>query len=127
MSITKLNQIRDINGYITQENNGLPFSLENQYFTLTVSTVKSVTVPSGNTKSYTAYFEYSDGADVWVLPASSPTLTAPSGTVTATLAQLNPKVRTVLPGQSIQILYANTDSGVTTVSVGISYYANGDI
>ncbi len=121
---SKLLQLRDLGGYIVNAENGLDFSDNNLFFTLTVSTAKVVTIPSSATNYYTAYFEYSNGADVWVLPAATPTLAAPSGTVTLTKAQLRPKVRKVLPGQTLQFLYANTETAAQVVSVSIMLYAN---
>ena|ERR1700722_4206284 len=120
-------QVRDNAGFIINDFNARPFnnsSTLNQYFTLTQSDVTTVTVPNSPATKYTAYFTYTIGADVWVLPAGSPTLTAPDGTVTATLAELLPAVRTVLPGQTLQFLYENTVFAESTVSVSITYFAN---
>jgi hypothetical protein len=121
---TSLTLNRDLNGYPLTTLSGLPFSIINQYFTLTAMDVTTVTVPESNAHSYTAFFTYTPGADVWVLPASTPTLTAPNGTVTSTLAQLCPGARTVVPGQTLQLLYNNTVYAESVVSVGIAYYAN---
>lgn len=119
---TVLQQIRDASSLMTHPLHGLPFSEDNGYVVLTASTVKSITVPSsldGNT--FLAFFTYSLGADVWVLPSASPVLTVPDGVYTATKAQLNPAARLVVPGQTIQLIYANTAFAGTPVSVGITY------
>lgn len=123
IGVTSLNQIRDMNGYVTNLLNGVPFSVMNQYFTLTQGTVKSVTVPNSGAFSYVAVFTYTLGADVWVQPLASPSLTAPDGTVTTTTAQLNPGIRIVTPGEVLQILYENVTSSGAVVSVGIAYYS----
>ncbi len=112
---------RDIQGYpTTGSKTGLKFSLDGQYFDLTASTVLPVTVPSLPYTKAIAVFEYAktDGAPfVYVQPSASPTLTAPTGTVTATTAELNPSVREVVSGQVLQFLTEQTN-----VSVTIKYY-----
>lgn len=117
---TKLNLIRDINGYATQ---GVPFSDKNIYFSLTQNSVTNVTIPATwSDASYAMYMLVTTGKNVYVLPAASPTLTAPTGTPTATLAQLiNPNfpIRTVVPGQALQFLTADTG-----VDVSLCFYAN---
>jgi hypothetical protein len=66
-------------------------SIDGQYFTLTASTVTSVTVPIlPNVRRLVVYMSFSKAGNVWVQYTSSPTLTLPSGTVTATTAELNP-------------------------------------
>jgi hypothetical protein len=117
-------QIRDNNGYVVNTNHSLGQSLVNQDATLTISTVKTFTVPSGPAKSYTAIIKYTLGADVLCIPAAAPTLTAPSGTVRTTTAMLRPEILNVLPGQTLQFIYANTVFTGTTVTVSIAYYAN---
>lgn len=122
---TKYIQPRDINGYVGNYFNALPWSINNQYVELTASSVKEVTVPATlRGDNFIAHITYSDNAaDVWVQPSNTPTLTLPTGTVAPTTAQLRPAVRPVVPGQVLQFLYsaASTEEGL--VSVGISYYA----
>lgn len=116
---TPLSLTRDVNGYpTTGQRTSMKFSDLNQYFTLTQNAVKTVTVPVNNSSRMMAVFTYSSGANVFVLPASTPTLTAPNGTVTATLATMNPGAREVVGGQVLQML---TDQ--TGVIISISYYA----
>jgi hypothetical protein len=116
-----LSIVRDINGYpTTGVFQCLSFTDTAQYFTLTANTIKVVTVPVGNYQRLMANIKVeieTGNPVVWVLPAASPTLTLPSGTVTLTLAEVNPGAKLVLPGQTLQFL---TDQ--TGVSVSITYY-----
>ncbi len=119
--LTSLSIVRDINGYPqTQANDARAFSSANQDFTLTASSITTVTVPSFPNANIgvLAYFYFTPNKEVYVLPAAAPTLTVASGTVRETLATINPLTRPVVQGQSIQFLTA--DTGVT---VSISYYA----
>lgn len=96
------------------------FSNLNQYLTLTASTVNTAVVPtdiSNPNAVILAYFKFTLGATVWVLPNSSPTLTLPTSTAALTMAEMNPSGRVVTLGQTLQFITA--DAGV---SVGISYY-----
>lgn len=112
---------RDIAGYpTTGEQTGTKFTDTAQYFTLTASTVENVTVPRTGATRMLAKFKVvslTQNAVVWVLPAASPTLTLPTGTVTATTATMNPSAREVVAGQSLQLLTSQAD-----VSVSIEYY-----
>jgi len=116
-----LSIIRDINGYpTTGEFQCLVFTNTAQYFTLTANSVTTVTVPAGNYSRLMANIKAAVAAEdplVWVLPAASPTLTLPSGTVAATLAELNPGCKVVVPGQVLQFLTSQTG-----VNVSITYY-----
>lgn len=118
---TPLMITRDIGGYpTTGEESCRRFSGIGQYFTLTASTVKSVTVPSNGGSRMMAHFSYgidTGNANVWVLPAASPTLTLPNGTVTSTLAELSPVNREVVAGQVLQLLTSQAN-----ISVSITYY-----
>ncbi len=115
-------QLRDNAAHVIHKDAGLSFTPINQYVTLTLNTVEVITVPIASVKSFFAYFTYTLGADVWVLPATTPVLTAPTGTIALTTAQLLPAIREVTPGQTLQLLYAQTVFAGSTVSVGISYY-----
>lgn len=117
---------RDIAGYpTTGEQTCTRFTDTAQYFTLTGSTVEDVTVPSvtsphGRPGRLIAKFKLvslTENAVVWVLPSDSPVLTLPTGTVTATTAEMNPSCREVTAGQSLQLLTSQAD-----VSVSITYY-----
>lgn len=123
MSKTQMIQTRDMNGNVVTSLGARAFSVNNFFFTLTADTVKTVTVPATlRGDLFIACFTYSDvTADVWVLPASTPTLALPSGTVTATLAELRPSQRLVVPGQVIQMRYGATNPTGGAVSVGISF------
>lgn len=119
--LTSLSIVRDINGYPqTQMDDARAFSSANQDFTLTANAITTVTVPSFPNANIgvLAYFYFTSNTEVYVLPAAAPTLTAASGTVRETLATINPLVRPVEQGQTLQFLTANT--GVT---VSIAYYA----
>ena len=119
---TPLNQNRDVNGYVVFDNTGMPFSVQNTFITLTLDNVSTVTVPSGPALSYTAFFKYSSSKNVWVLPASTPTLTLPTSTSASTLAQLNPQVRSNLtPGQTIQFLWSNDTLGSFLITQAGNY------
>ena len=113
---------RDINGYpTTGSETGHPASDTAQYFTLTANTIKTVIVPnSGDTRRMLAMFTFgieTGNPVVWVQTSATPTLTLPSGTVTLTTAELNPRALEVSIGQTLQILTA--EAGVT---VSIVYY-----
>lgn len=130
--IVKASVIRDIQSFSIAANTGLPFSDINFRFTLTDNTtVKTLTIPATSDpsqNSYTAVIKYGvQGPEfpvVWVLPAATPTLTLPDGTPTASLSQLNPEVRTVVPGQVIQFLSNNDFADVDEVNVSVELYAN---
>lgn len=124
-----LNISRDITGNPTTGTlTGLKPSDICYYFTLTQDTVKTMLVP-GNAFPITSqsissaprtlcYFTFGGTGDVWVLPSSAPTLTLPSGTVTATTAILNPTAKELVAGQTLQFLTHGTD-----VVVGLQFYA----
>jgi hypothetical protein len=119
---TPLSISRDINGFQTTGSESCrKFSDLAQFFTLTASTVKTVTVPLNNSSKMMAHFTFSSDttpANVWVLPAASPVLALPTGTVTLTTAELNPGQREVVGGQVLQLL-----TGQAGISVSITYYA----
>lgn len=128
---TKAIVIRDIQGYPIADNTGVPFSDHNIRFVISNNTVLSVTIPTVPTlesNSYTIKFKFvsvgSEFPSVWVLPASTPPLTVPNGTPTATLSQLNPDVRTVVPGQVLQFISDNDFGTITQVDVSLELYAN---
>lgn len=119
---TALKTQRDLNGNPTTGfNSGNIPSDTCQFFTLTANVVTTVTVPSPtfNSKLFARFtFGVATGnVMVWVLPASAPTLALPSGTVTATIAELNPLPMIVNPGQTLQFL--TSESGV---AVSIVYF-----
>ena len=125
---TPLKLIRDQNNQpIFSSEIGLQFSDINQYFLLTANVVTNVTVPANNSPSFgsnkmVAIIRYGNPAsgmcNVWVLPAASPVLALPTGTVTATTAILSPGAREVVPGQVLQFLTSQAN-----IVVSISYYA----
>lgn len=112
---------RDVAGYpTTGSQTSHKFSDTAQYFSLTASTVKNVTVPVGKGRRFMAKFSYASLTTppaVWVQPSASPALTLPTGTVTDTTAELNPSAREVVAGQELQFITAQAD-----VSVSITYY-----
>ena len=119
--LTSLSVIRDINGYAqTQSNDARAFSSANQDFTLTASSITTITVPffPNPNIGVLAYFYFTPDTETYVLPAAAPTLTVASGTVRETLATINPLARAVTQGQTLQFL--TSDMGVT---VSISYFA----
>ena len=125
-----LTTTRDINGYqTTGSQSGRRFSDLTQYFELsaTPATVTSVTVPPNPNPTFggsrmLACFEFYDPAGnvpgVWILPAATPTLGLPSGTVTVGTQELNPQNREVNPGQVLQFI-----SSAASVQISIAYYA----
>ena len=116
----RLSISRDDNGYpTTGEYTCLSFTL-GQYFTLTANTIKVVTVPNYPYLRLMADIKVeieTGNPVVWVLPAATPTLTLPNGTVTETHAEVNPECKVVYPNQVLQFL---TDQ--TGVTVSITYY-----
>src|ERR1700678_4391343 len=124
MNNIQFDTTRDINNVPGTTLSCYKFSDSNQDCTLTAGDITTVVVPANlPSKQYVAIFTYTNGADVFVLPSATPTLTLPTGTVRTTTAQFRPKMRLVSPGQTLQLLYSNASSNVTTVSVSISYYA----
>jgi hypothetical protein len=101
---------------------GRTFTDENGRIVLTVGTLETITLPTTYAQ-YVVYFDIQPFCNVWVLPAPSPTLTAPSGTYDTSLSQLNPKCRRIQGGTTIQLLA--TFSPTTTAEVGIEYYVDG--
>ena len=124
--VTSFNQIRDINGYVSDAFAGNVVSTINECFTLTATTVTTGTAPTTSADSYTVVITVSPGADVFFLPASAPTLVAPSGTVTAVKYQMiNDRLMTQMKsGQAFQFLYNSTPTAGETVTVHLAYYAN---
>lgn len=107
------------------------FTPTNQQFLLAPNVITTVVVPSVITSNEIRYivadFTYrfnsaatAQGAepDVWVLPDTAPAVTAPTvaGVVVDTQSELNPTIRPVNIGQTLQFL--TTQAGVV---VGISY------
>lgn len=112
--------------FITRSNNGYPtsgsltcyrFSDTNQQFELAANTVTTITAPTGTTTQLAALFSYTPDASVWVLPAATPTLVLPTTTVTFIGSVLNPIMREVYAGQSIQLLTSQAN-----VFVSVSFY-----
>lgn len=111
------------------------FSPTNHQFLLAADVITSVTVPSLLTSNpvftsgyIAAEFTYrfndlatAQGAepDVWVLPDAAPAVTQPTvaGVVTLTQSELNPRIRPLQMGQTLQFL--TSQAGVV---VGISYF-----
>lgn len=115
----QLQILREAAGYPqTQINCSRGFADLTQYFTLAASVVTNVVVPSTPEQNLIAYFKYSDGSNVWILPSVSPVLTLPTGIPTESTATLNPEGRKVVTGQTLQFLTDDTDA-----VVGIEYYA----
>ena len=117
---------KDINGLVTTgEESCRAFTDVAHRFILSANTVEVVTVPQNPTPTFggrkmMAHFEFAIATGnpvVWVLPAASPTLTLPDGTVTLTISELNPGPREVIAGQTLQLLTSQAD-----VNVSITYY-----
>ena len=128
---TLYSQSRDVQGMVIEYGNALQFTPVNQFFTLTAGgSPTTFTVPNaGNALAYIMEINLGTlgtNGVVYVLPAATPTLALPTGTVTATTAQLvfDGIRRVVLPGQTLQIIYGSADGTPDTISVGVSYYAN---
>jgi hypothetical protein len=127
---TVYSQSRDASDLVIRGGNALQFTNNNQQFSLTDGTAPtSVTVPTvGNANSYIA--EINVGAlgangTVLVLPAATPTVAVPTGTVTTQPAIVLPIggiKRVVTPGQVMQFVY--TSGNTDTVMVSVSYYSN---
>lgn len=84
---------------------------------LTANVVLVVTVPTGDFKKLIAWFTYTSGGNVWVLPAASPVLAQPTGVELLGSQVLNPEAKTVYPNQTLQFL-----TSTAGVQVGIEYY-----
>lgn len=112
--MAKLIITRDVNGYPAY---GLPFTEDNVQMKLTQNSVESVTVPPINGKPLAAIFSFEAGSKVWVgLNPASP-IAAPSGASASTVAQLNPPMRNVTEGDTIELVTSDS-----TAEVGISFY-----
>jgi len=118
---TPLNQIRDINGYVHDPIYGVSFTAQNQDVELTADVVTSIVVPSGPATDLIADIKVTD--DTFILPDSTPVLTAPTGVVRDTKAQLilSQMSRRVKAGQTLQFL---TRSAATHKYVSIAYYSD---
>ena len=132
-------QIFDLNGRTTYTDAGRSFTPINIRIVLQSNTVFSLVVPypSGSPNAqgqslpsaYTAYFNYGGTAyGIWVLPAATPTITLPPvGSYDMSQAQLNPRVRRVLPGQTLQFIFVDySQPGSTDVytPIDLELYAN---
>lgn len=109
----KLTITRDTSGAIAY---GLPFTTDNYQMKLSASTVKEVTAPTKYAKM-SAVFSYESGSSVWVARNPASNISAPSGNPVATVAQMNPPMREVYSGDTIQFVTSNT-----TAEVGVSFY-----
>lgn len=105
---------RDINGYVAY---GLAFnSSNNSQFKLSANSAVTLTVPT-DYNIYEVVFQFEPGTKVWV-SNSSDTINPPSSsTPTSTTAQLNPTVREVAQGSTLQFITSDTSS-----EVGVSFY-----
>lgn len=132
-------QIFDLNGKLSIANAGRPFSVINMRVVLESNVAYSLTVPypsgcpnaQGQSipSAYTVFFRYGGTPyGIWVLPSDSPTLILPpAGGSDTSLAQLNPEVRRVVPGQTLQFLfrdYSQPGSTGVYVPIGLEFYAN---
>ena len=118
MATTQLQIVRDVAGYPqTLSDCARIFTNTGEKFTLTATTVTSITVPATAEGPLLAFFRFTPVATVWVQLGSTPTLILPTGTPAATTAALNPSGRRVMPGQTIQFLTNDAN-----VSVGVEYY-----
>jgi hypothetical protein len=126
IGVTSFNQIRDINGYVSDAFAGNPISDINQCFTLTATDAKTGTAPTANCSSFTVIITVSPGADVFFLPEAAPDLAAPDGTVTSVEYQLinNRLITQMVPNQAYQFLYNSTPTAGLAVTVHMAYYAN---
>lgn len=125
IGVTSFNQIRDINGYVSDAFAGNVVSTINQCFTLTATDDTSVTVPLSGATTYTTIITVSPGADVFFLPNGG-SLTGPDGTPAAVSYQLinNRFVTQLKPGQVVKFLYNSTPVDSLTVTVHMAFYAN---
>jgi hypothetical protein len=86
---------------------GYPFSDVGAQVILSPNTPQSYTVPQNVD---TVVFSFSKGSDVYVNPVATAGL--PGGAFAATLQDLNPVLRPVVPGQTLSFISA-TNAGVT--------------
>lgn len=112
--MTKLIITRDVNGYPAY---GLPFTTDNYQMKLSANTVESLTVPSINGSPLAAIFSFEPGAKVWVGRNPAAPIAAPSGAAASTVAQLNPPMRNVEAGDTLEFVTSDT-----TAEVGVSFY-----
>lgn len=124
MGVTSFKQIRDINGYVGNTTGGLPVSVINQCFTLTATDITTGTAPLSGADGYAVVITVTQGADVFFLPAATPTVAVPGGTVTDVLYQLinHEFITSMVPGQAFQFLYENSNVADQTVTVHLAYY-----
>lgn len=100
--------LRDSTGENTY---GYPFSDIGAQVTLSASTAQSYTVPNNVN---VAVFSFTKGSDVYVNPSNTAQL--PGGSFVATLQDLNPVLRPVVPGQTLSFISA------TTAGVSLSFF-----
>lgn len=95
---TKLNMIRDMNGFNTF---GLPFCDDKFSMQLSVGVAQSITVP-GNFQKWLAIFFQDSGSNIWV--SLNTTATYPTGSVSAATSEENPTARLVIAGDTLSFI-----------------------
>jgi hypothetical protein len=89
------------------------FSNDIEWLSLVAGTVQSFTVPGLKTDYVVLEFSYSNGTNVLVQPSASPTLAEPVTSPLAVPFELNPAMRQVRGGTTIQLLALGADALVT--------------
>lgn len=105
---------RDINGVPAY---GLNFnSTNNSQFKLAANTAVTLTVPT-DYAIYEVVFQFEPGTKVWVSNSSATINSPSSSTPASTTAHLNPTVREVVQGSTLQFVTSDTSA-----EVGVSFY-----
>lgn len=107
---TKFLMTRDLSG---TNGFGVQFPQDGKSAVLAVGVARSVTVPS-NYPNWLAVFSYTPGSSIWV--DGTTTAVAPTGSFSATTAELNPSARQVTAGQVLSFITADTTSPMAKVS-----------
>jgi hypothetical protein len=109
---TKINLIRDINGFVTY---GIETAYNKVSALIATTDDESFTVPS-NYPYWLAIFSLPAGSEVWV--SINNNAAAPSSGFSATDSELNPAVRYLKAGDVVNLLNPTANS----VRVGVSLY-----
>lgn len=100
---------RDINGNVTYE---VEWSDTKVATTLAPDVEQTTVVPDGVNL---AFFSVSEGTNVWVGRGSAP-ITLPGAAFASTIAELNPQLRPVEPGETLRFRCA------TEAEVNVNYF-----
>ncbi len=106
---TKFNMTKDVAGY---NGFGLAPCSDSYAAVLVTGVAQTITTPS-EYPSYIAIFSYGSGANIWVDCVT--TAVAPTGSVAATSACLNPAGIKVTKGTAISVINPETDNRYISV------------